>query len=290
MKNDSKLVPLVKSITTLLILFIIAKIIAITALFYLPTTTLSKVSYEAKNSYVNIKLDSAFNITKLKREQPKIDPIEAAKKAALEEELSETLHPLTAIKLKGIYYSKQRKFITLQEGNEIKFLEKGEANKGYKLHRIERHKAIFTRSGKQYVVYLDGEDEKSKIAKKSSSKEKKRKRATPVDKNEQSMSSVPRDEIKSYQKDMSKIWRNIGLREHKSGGKTDGFIVTFVKKGSVFAQLGMRKNDILIEANGYKLTSYKDALKIYKQIDTIKTFKLTVLRNNEEKELEYDIY
>jgi general secretion pathway protein C len=89
---------------------------------------------------------------------------------------------------------------------------------------------------------------------------------------------------------MSKIWRNIGLREHKSGGKTDGFIVTFVKKGSVFAQLGMRKNDILIEANGYKLTSYKDALKIYKQIDTIKTFKLTVLRNNEEKELEYDIY
>ena len=106
----------------------------------------------------------------------------------------------------------------------------------------------------------------------------------------QKKTNVTRDEIKEYKKDLSKIWSNIGLKEHKENGKIKGFIITFVKKGSVFEDLGLQKGDILIKANGVELRSYRDAFKIYKQINTIKIFKLIILRNGEEKELEYEIY
>jgi general secretion pathway protein C len=173
-------------------------------------------------------------------------------------------------------------FVTLEDGKDVIFLDIGQSFKGYTLYKVFPKKAIFTREGKQYELTLaDDTDKKVAEATRNSAP-----KSEPV----QSLKNIPRDEIKTYQQDMSRIWSNIGLKEHKSGGKTDGFVVTFVKNGSVFEQLGLQKGDILTEANGVKISSYKDALNLYKKIDTIKVFKLTILRNNEEKELEYEIF
>ncbi len=293
MKNVSNLASFLPAVRIVLVLAIIAKLIGLVALYYLPASGLSKGIFDKENSYVNLKLEQAFNLMQDKEDIKKLEAEKKAEEAlTVNEEVSETLYPLDALKLKGIYYSSSKKFITLQEGKEVLFLEVGEERKGYKLIKVERHQAIFTRSGKQYVLRLDSDDKEAKFTKEKVALKKVEPKDNGItaENAKQVMSSVPRDEIKSYQKDMSKIWRNIGLKEHKKDGKTDGFVVTFVKKGSVFQQLGLIKNDVLIEANGYKLTSYKDALTIYKKIDTIKSLKLTVLRNNEEKELEYDIY
>lgn len=193
----------------------------------------------------------------------------------------ETTYPLTALKIKAIFHSPSLSFVTLEDGKEVIFLDIGQSFKGYTLFKVFSQKAIFTRDGKQYELTLADELDKE-VAKAT--------RSTVQKEAVQTMKNIPRDEIKSYQKDMSKIWSNIGLKEHKEGGKLDGFIVTFVKDGSVFDQLGLQKGDILTEANGLKINSYKDALGLYKKIDTIKVFKLTILRNNEEKELEYEIF
>ena len=197
-------------------------------------------------------------------------------------EPQETTYPLTALKIKAIFHSPSLSFVTLEDGKDVLFLDIGQSFKGYTLHKVFPKKAIFTRDGKQYELTLaDDTDKKAADATRNTAK---------AVETVQTLKNIPRDEIKTYQKDMSKIWSNIGLKEHKSGGKTDGFLVTFVKNGSVFEQLGLQKGDILTEANGIKIASYKDALNLYKKIDTIKVFKLTILRNNEEKELEYEIF
>lgn len=197
--------------------------------------------------------------------------------------LAETTYPLTALKLKAIFHSKSLSFVTLDDNGNVVFLDIGQSFKGYTLQKVFPKKAIFVQNGKQFELSLEDEqDQAMQTAAKQPS--------APQQEAVQELKNIPRDEIKSYQKDMSKIWSNIGLKEHKNGKELDGFIVTFVKGGSVFDQLGLQKGDILTEANGIKLGSYKDALNLYKKVDTIKVFKLTILRNNEEKELEYEIY
>ncbi len=52
---------------------------------------------------------------------------------------------------------------------------------------------------------------------------------------------IERKLLSSYTNDVDKIWKNIGIEEHKSGGKLDGFKVNFVKKGSVFEKLGLKR-------------------------------------------------
>ena len=45
--------------------------------------------------------------------------------------------------------------------------------------------------------------------------------------------------------------------------------MTRIKPNSKMAQLGLKKGDIMIRANNIKLTSFNDAIKLYKKIDKI---------------------
>lgn len=244
-------------------------------LYFLPATGVTKSILPTRmDQYITLDAGEIFDIRKAKTQKGK----EAGTSAP-----QETTYPLTALKIKAIFHSPSMSFVTLEDGKDVIFLDIGQSFKGYTLHKVYPKKAIFTRGGKQYELTLADETDK-KAAQATRNNGKRRGEAV------QTMKNIPRDEIRSYQKDMSRIWSNIGLKEHKSGGKTDGFVVTFVKNGSVFEQLGLQKGDILTEANGIRISSYKDALNLYKKIDTIKVFKLTILRNNEEKELEYEIF
>ena len=50
------------------------------------------------------------------------------------------------------------------------------------------------------------------------------------------------------------------------------------------------EGDVIIKANNKELKSYADALDIYKKIGTLQALELVVLRNNQEKEIVYEIY
>ncbi len=55
------------------------------------------------------------------------------------------------------------------------------------------------------------------------------------------------------------------------------------------ARLGIQKGDIIIKANNIELKSYKDALNLYGKINDLDTIQIVILRNNQEKEIVYDI-
>jgi general secretion pathway protein C len=252
----------------------VLKTASLVLLYFLPATGVTKSILPTRlDEYITLDAGDLFDI-----QQASASKTDKAKEQAAKA----TTYPLTALKIKAIFHSPSLSFVTLEDGKEVVFLDIDQSFKGYTLHKVYPKKAIFTRGGKQYELTLADETDKKA--------DRALKKSTAHHQAVQTLKNVPRDEIKSYQKDMSKIWSNIGLKEHKSAGKTDGFVVTFVKNGSVFEQLGLQKGDILTEANGIKIASYKDALKLYKKIDTIKVFKLTILRNNEEKELEYEIF
>lgn len=75
----------------------------------------------------------------------------------------------------------------------------------------------------------------------------------------------------------------------KEGNKLIGFKVTRVKRGSKMETLGLQKDDLIIKANNIELTSIAEVLKLYKDIDKMETLALTILRNNQEQEIVYEI-
>jgi len=276
--NKSTLSFLYKNLLIFAVIAAIMKTGSLILLNLLPASGVTKSVIESREGFfVSLKTDKIFGL-KSTEEKKKATEKEGAKKEEVE------VFPLSDLKLKAIFHSRSLSFVTLDDKSGAIFLDIGQSFKGYELFRVYPDKAIFTRDKKQYELRLEEESDKKLAVKAKEIKSVSEKEAV------QTMKNVPRDEIKSYQKDMSKIWSNIGLKEHKTSGKLDGFIVTFVKNDSVFQQLGLQKDDILTEANGIKINSYKDALQLYKKIDTIKVFKLTIMRNNEEKELEYEIF
>jgi type II secretion system protein C len=116
------------------------------------------------------------------------------------------------------------------------------------------------------------------------------KRRTPIERGDIiAEKEVTRSDINSYASNPSKIWKDISIVPLKSAGKIIGFKVTRIKKSSKMATLGLQKGDVIIEANNIKLSSFKDAIKLYENIDKLNTISLIVLRNNEEKEIIYEI-
>jgi len=158
----------------------------------------------------------------------------------------------------------------------------GESYEGYVLKSIYVDHIIFEKNAKEYILSLKGNKTiPNAINVISPSKTE----------NQNSLQKiVRREDINGYAENFSQIWKDIAITEVKKSGKINGFKIQRVRKGSKMADLGLRKNDIIIRANNIDLTSYKDALNLYNQISDLDTIELTVLRNNQEKEIIYEIH
>jgi len=75
----------------------------------------------------------------------------------------------------------------------------------------------------------------------------------------------------------------------KKGNALQGFRVSFVRKGSEFEKLGVRRGDVIKSINGEKIDSYNAAFGVYKNITNINNLSLVVERGKEEVELEYEV-
>lgn len=91
------------------------------------------------------------------------------------------------------------------------------------------------------------------------------------------------------QMDMQNIEKNINISEVANGMKSSGFRVNSIASESLFAQLGIMSGDIIMAVNNKKLESYSDALVMYSKIPYLKSIRITINRNNIQKDLIYEI-
>ncbi|MBL0703803.1 MAG: hypothetical protein JJV95_07490 [Sulfurospirillum sp.] len=179
--------------------------------------------------------------------------------------------------LTGLYSTKSRGFIIIALESlpqKTSIIETGETYKGYMLKTILSSSVILSKNDTDFTLKLWD-----------------KKTASSPDANveKEIKTNITRGEIEHYSKNPDKIFKNINLQEVKNGNKITGFKIKNIKQNSVFSNLGLKKDDILIKANNIKLESHKAALQIYKDINNLKSVKITVLRDNQEKELIYEI-
>lgn len=201
------------------------------------------------------------------------------------------------ISLLAIYNSSDTTVVTVEYKRKTKILGRGDTLNGFVLEGGGSNYATFTKDAKTYRVDLitgkSSQASKSSIKPSSTSRARVEKKPVAekaegdvVDAGDHKI--VDKSLITHYSKNLKEIYKNIGIGESKVDGKTR-FKITFVKRGSPFAKLGVKRGDIITSLNGQEINSEAEAFQILKDIDSIENITLGIFRDKKEMELEYEI-
>jgi len=229
----------------------------------------------------------------------KLSPNEAAVPTKVPDKPVQVAGSIKDITLKAIYNASDMTVVTIEYKRKTKILGRGDVINGFTLVGGGSNYATFTKDAKTYRVDLI----KSKRASASSgsirpagtSHTKPPKKTTKAQKVKGEITDagdhklVDRSLLEHYAKNMDDIYKNIGITEVKEGDTLKGFKITFVRRGSPFAKLGVKRGDIIKSINGQKIDSYNAAFETYKNIGNVENLTLVIQRGKEEMELEYEI-
>jgi general secretion pathway protein C len=198
---------------------------------------------------------------------------------------------MSGYKLLGLYNSKKTLVVTVEKARKTTILSKGEKINGFELIAAGANYALFKKSGKEFKLSLN------KIKNTMPSTHTRRTQNTISLKHPNSdaiaeqngVKVISRNLLTSYTKNIDKIWKDISIAQNQKNGKLNGFKINYVKKGSDFEKLGLKRGDILMGINAQPLNSLSAAMNFFKEINDIENLTLTVERNGKSEDIEYEI-
>lgn len=281
-KKDGTMKKLINSkhlstIIFLLSIIVFVKIIWIViSILFLPTIGEEyKEPNRVKKLYYRVRLTNESRV---------IAPVRVVKKRVKE------VSSMRGYKLLGLYKSKDKIVVTVEKGRKTTVLVKGEDINGFVLVSAGRDYAIFKKSGEEFKLSLrNNKKTLNRIRNKPKIKRPSLKSNSSTIVDDGGVKHIPRTLLTSYTKDMDKIWRDIAIVRHQTNGKLDGYKINYVKRGSDFEKLGLKRGDILVEINAEPLNSLSAAMNFFKEINSIENLTLTVIRNGKREDIEYEI-
>ncbi len=273
---------LLRFIRNILIIILVAKALSLVMLWFFHS---EGVNYHANNSKIpEYKRYNANNFIKATK---KPDIKQATQPTTEEEKVLASFGPnISNMVLKGLFRRKDGGMVIIalkSKPNASDVIGIGDVFEGYTLKKVLKNGALFMKNSQTYSLYFSEEKQEDRYSSRPN-------RSAPIEDDADEIKQVSKADIFKYAKNPKSIWKDIGIVEVKEKGKIKGFKVTRIKANTPFARLGLRKNDLIIKANNKTLTSYKDAIAIYKGIDKLEALELVVIRNNKETEINYEIY
>ncbi len=203
---------------------------------------------------------------------------------------------IKGIALLAIYNSEDTTVITVEYKRKTKVLARGDEVNGFVLEGAGSNFATFSKNSKTYRIDLI----KSKKSTGSKSSIKSVSKVEPASDEDSSKIKgevtdagdhkiIDKSLFDHYAKNMDDIYKNIGISEVKKKGKIKGFRITFVRRGSPFAKLGIKRGDVIKSINGQEINSYNAAFGVYKNIQKVENLTMVIKRGKEEMELEYEV-
>jgi general secretion pathway protein C len=267
----------VKGLWSLLILLLVVKMVwFVVEVLWLPTIGVEHVAEKGgKALYYRVKLS------------PNEAPAPTTTKKPVQ-----TAGSIKDIKLLAIYNASDVTVVTVEHKRKTTVLSKGEAINGFVLEGAGNTYATFSKNGKTYKINLiiSTKGERSITSSKPVSvpaPSKKKVEGDIVDAGDHKI--VDKSLIDHYGKNMDDLEKNIGIKEIKNGNDLQGFSIAFIRKGSLFEKLGVKRGDVIKAINGETIDSYEAAFNVYKNISNIDNLTLVIERDKEEMELEYEV-
>ncbi|WP_297486738.1 PDZ domain-containing protein [Thermococcus sp.] len=207
---------------------------------------------------------------------------------ALAKKPSQSLASIRDLKLVATYQGPSQSLAVIEKGSRAKVLGLGDSLAGYRLEQVLSNAVIMRRNGREYRLEikqkaLKGYQQVPLVSKKNTANEN--------DKisHEGTATVVPRSLIEKYTKNVDKIWKDIGIVPEKRGGSIQGFRIRYIRRGSVFDKLGLKRGDLITAVNGERLNDYGTVMELFQSIDDLEGLTLNIKRGKKEVELDYDI-
>jgi type II secretion system protein C len=105
---------------------------------------------------------------------------------------------------------------------------------------------------------------------------------------EQGKFMVDRAEVDNALSSMDQLFTQIRAVPQFKEGKAAGLKVLSVKSGSLFAKLGLKRNDVLERVNGQAI-DMKQGMEIFTQLKDSQQISIDLLRDGKKTTLEYNI-
>ena len=267
----------VKGLWSLLILLLVVKMVwFVVEVLWLPTIGVEHVADKGgKALYYRVKLS------------PNEAPAPTTAKKPIQ-----TLGSIKDIRLLAIYNASDVTVVTVEHKNKTTVLSKGEAINGFVLEGAGNTYATFSKNGKTYKINLiiSTKGDRSITSSKPVSvpaPSGNKVEGDVVDAGDHKI--VDKSLIDYYGQNMNDLEKNIGIKEIKKGNDLQGFSIAFIRKGSLFEKLGVKRGDVIKAINGQTIDSYEAAFNVYKNISNINNLTLVIERDKEEMELEYEV-
>lgn len=101
--------------------------------------------------------------------------------------------------------------------------------------------------------------------------------------------SLDRSKIEDALQDINQLMRQIKVRPHFTNGQPDGLALSSIRRGSIFAEMGLKNGDVIVGVDGNKIESVDDALKFYESISSASSLNLDIKRRGREQTIDYTI-
>lgn len=179
------------------------------------------------------------------------------------------------LKLKGILISDSLRGAVFENGKD-RFVGEGESIKGYTLKKVKPEGVILSYRGKDFFLEFKVKKGSKEVV------------ANIQRRARQSVSNeiiLSRRDIEAITRDPAKMFTQIRLVPYVKGGKTEGFIFEWVKPGSIFHRLGIRRGDILVSINNMTITSGEDAFRILQMLRNEPNLKVVLIRRGKKEEI-----
>jgi len=157
----------------------------------------------------------------------------------------------------------------------------GDIVQGAIINKIDRGKVILSINGKEEVLFMKSKtqhgDNSSTISYNNEYK------TTYPSGNER---VVLKSKIKNSLKDLQKLMSEAKIMPYFKGGKPYGMVISNIKQGSIFEELGLKNGDIIQNINGKPLKSMDDFLIFCKNINSKYKIFLGIERQGKRKSID----
>lgn len=220
-------------------------------------------------------------------------------KAPAPEVVKKTIKPVIISSIRdiiliAIYNGEDNTVVTLRYKGKTKVLSSKDTINGFTLEGATNSYAIFSKANKKYKLFLKTSSKGKKAFKVNTpayipptAVVKKTESDGIIDVGDRRL--VSKSLVEHYTKNIKDVYKNIGISEIKDKTGFKGFKISFIRRGSPFEKLGVKRGDIIKSVNGIQIDSYQSAFAVYKKVADITNITMVVDRNNQEVELEYEV-
>jgi general secretion pathway protein C len=158
--------------------------------------------------------------------------------------------------------------------SEQQLFKEGEKVLNAEIEKVYRDKVILNMAGEQQVLEME------KYQSMAPSRRLRRSTRQPV----RLTRTIHRSEIEESFQNINEIMRQVLIRP-----RSDGMLVSRIKRGSIFQRLGLRNGDIINGIDGKQIRSVDDALNFYNRLKSDASVRLELKRRGRPYTITYRI-